>query len=63
VDGGADVSACTFGAGKPCFAVFGGRPKAFRHMRFLMGWKAFYDMITRLADPAKQTPTWLLEIP
>jgi len=48
---------------EPCFAVFGGRPKTFRHIRFLMGWKAFYDMITRLADPSKQTPTWLLEIP
>ena len=52
-----------YGREEPCFVVFGGRPKAFRHMRFLMGWKAFYDMITRLADPSKQTPTWLLEIP
>lgn len=51
------------GMKEPCFVVFGGRPKAFRHVRFLMGWKAFYDLITRLADPAKQTPTWLLEIP
>jgi hypothetical protein len=51
------------GSGEPCFVVFGGQPKAFRHIRFLMGWKAFYDMITRLADPSKQTPTWLLEIP
>ena len=48
---------------EPCFVVFGGSPKTFRHVRFLMGWKAFYDMITRLAAPSKQTPTWLLEIP
>jgi hypothetical protein len=48
---------------EPCFVVFGGQPKAFRHIRFLMGWKAFYDLVTRLADPSKQTATWLLEIP
>ncbi|HRR34320.1 MAG TPA: hypothetical protein P5026_09495 [Kiritimatiellia bacterium] len=51
------------GRKEPCFAVFGGQPKTFRHVRFLMGWKAFYDMMTRLADPSRQTPTWLLEIP
>ena len=51
------------GMEEPCFAVFGGQPKAFRHVRFLMGWRAFYDLMTRLADTSKQTPTWLLEIP
>ena len=47
---------------EPCFVVFGGQPKSFRNVRFLLGWKAFYDLVTRLADPAKQVPTWLLEI-
>ena len=51
------------GMDEPCFAVFGGRPGEFRHVRFLMGWKAFYDFMTRVADASKQTPTWLLEIP
>jgi hypothetical protein len=51
------------GVSEPCFVVFGGQPKAFRHVRFLLGWKAFYDLVTRLAEPAKQTATWLLEIP
>ncbi len=47
---------------EPCFVIFGGQSKAFRHVRFLLGWKAFYDLVTRLADPAKQIATWLLEI-
>ena len=47
---------------EPCFVVFGGQSKAFRTVRFLLGWKAFYDLVTRLADPVKQVPTWLLEI-
>lgn len=51
------------GMDEPCFVVFGGQPKSFRYVRFLMGWKAFYDLMTRLADASKQTPTWLLEIP
>ena len=51
------------GMEEPCFAVFGGQPKTFRHVRFLMGWRAFYDLMTRVADTSKQTPTWLLEIP
>jgi len=50
------------GQAEPCFVVFGGQSKAFRSVRFLLGWKAFYDLVTRLADPAKQIPTWLLEI-
>ncbi len=47
---------------EPCFVIFGGQPKEFRNLRFLVGWKAFYDLVTRLADPAKQVSTWLLEI-
>ena len=47
---------------EPCFAVFGGQPKAFRNVRFLLGWKSFYDFVTRSADPAKQVATWLLEL-
>ena len=47
---------------EPCFVVFGGQSKAFRNIRFLFGWKAFYDLVTRLADPSKQVATWLLEI-
>ena len=47
---------------EPCFVVFGGQSKAFRSVRFLLGWKSFYDLVTRLADPAKQVATWLLEI-
>ena len=47
---------------EPCFVIFGGQPKEFRNIRFLVGWKAFYDLVTRLADPAKQVATWLLEI-
>ena len=50
------------GVEEPCFVVFSGEPKAFRNVRFLFGWKAFYEMVTRLADPAKQAPAWLLEI-
>ncbi len=50
------------GVEEPCFVVFGGQSKAFRNVRFLLGWKAFYDLVTRLADPAKQAATWLLEI-
>jgi hypothetical protein len=47
---------------EPCFVAFGGQPKTFRNIRFLLGWKAFYDFVTRLADPAKQGASWLLEI-
>ncbi len=47
---------------EPCFVVFGGQSKSFRNVRFLLGWKAFYDLVTRLADATKQVPTWLLEI-
>lgn len=47
---------------EPCFVIFGGQPKEFRNVRFLVGWKAFYDLVTRLADPSKQVATWLLEI-
>jgi len=47
---------------EPCFVVFGGEEKTFRNVRFLLGWKAFYELVTRLADPAKQGPAWLLEI-
>lgn len=47
---------------EPCFVIFGGQSKAFRHVRFLLGWKAFYDLVSRLADPSKQVATWLLEI-
>ena len=47
---------------EPCFVVFGGESKSFRSVRFLVGWKSFYDLVTRLADPAKQVATWLLEI-
>ncbi len=47
---------------EPCFVTFGGESKAFRNIRFLMGWKAFYDLVTRMADPAKQAASWLLEI-
>ncbi len=50
------------GLDEPCFVIFGGQSKTFRTIRFLLGWKAFYDLVTRLADPAKQVPTWLLEI-
>lgn len=50
------------GLEEPCFVVFGGQSKAFRNIRFLFGWKAFYDLVTRLADPSKQVATWLLEI-
>ena len=50
------------GLQEPCFVVFGGQSKEFRNVRFLLGWKAFYDLVTRLADPAKQAATWLLEI-
>lgn len=46
----------------PCFVIFGGQSKSLRNVRFLLGWKAFYDLVTRLADPAKQGPSWLLEI-
>ena len=47
---------------EPCFVTFGGQPKEFRNIRFLMGWKPFYDLVTRMADPAKQAASWLLEI-
>jgi len=47
---------------EPCFAIFGGQSKAFRSVRFLLGWKSFYDFVTRSADPARQVATWLLEI-
>ncbi len=50
------------GMEEPCFVVVGGEPEAFRNIRFLFGWKAFYELVTRLADPAKQVPAWLLEI-
>jgi hypothetical protein len=50
------------GWGEPCFVLFGGEPKAFRHVRFLLGWKPFYDLVSRLAAPEKQVATWLLEI-
>lgn len=50
------------GVDEPCFMVFGGQPKAFRNLRFLIGWKAFYDFVTRVADPSLQVSTWLLEI-
>ena len=50
------------GMEEPCFVVFGGQPRAHRSVRFLLGWKAFYDLVTRLADPSKQGATWLLEI-
>lgn len=50
------------GLDEPCFVLFGGQSKAFRHIRFLLGWKAFYDLVTKLADPSKQVATWLLEI-
>lgn len=55
---GVAVPACK----EPCFVIFGGEPKAFRHVRFLLGWKAFYDLVSKLADPEKQVSTWLLEI-
>ncbi|MDR2849943.1 MAG: hypothetical protein LBW77_05320 [Verrucomicrobiota bacterium] len=62
--GAADSFGLAFhGKQEPGFVMFGGQPKGFRHVRFLMGWKAFYELVTRLAEPAKQTPTWLLEIP
>lgn len=51
------------GINEPCFVIFGGQPHDFRYIRFLMGWKAFYDLVSRLIDPSKQTSTWLLEIP
>jgi hypothetical protein len=61
--GGADCFGVEMpGWDEPCFVVFGGESKAFRHVRFLLGWKAFYDLVTRLADPSKQVTTWLLEI-
>lgn len=47
---------------EPCFVAFGGQSKSFRNVRFLLGWKAFYDLVSRLADPAKQVDAWLLEI-
>ncbi|MEI7902897.1 MAG: hypothetical protein WCK89_21845, partial [bacterium] len=47
---------------EPCFVIFGGQSKAYRNVRFLLGWKAFYNLVTLLADPAKQVPAWLLEI-
>ena len=47
---------------EPCFVVLGGRSKDFRNVRLVLGWKAFYDLVTRIADPAKQVATWLLEI-
>lgn len=50
------------GVDEPWFVFFGGQSKAFRTIRFVIGWKAFYDLVTRLADPSKQGPTWLLEI-
>ena len=50
------------GWSEPWFVVFGGESKAFRHVRFLPGWKSFYDLISRLSDPSKQVATWLLEI-
>ena len=50
------------GMDEPCFAVFGGQSKTYRNVRFLIGWKAFFDLVTRLADPSKQVATWLLEI-
>jgi len=46
----------------PCFVVFNGASQKFRNVRFLLGWKAFYDLLTRLADPSKQVSSWLLEI-
>lgn len=51
------------GSEEPCFVVFGGDSGKFRSVRFLLGWKALYDFVTRLADPAKRSvPTWMLEI-
>lgn len=50
------------GMDEPCFMVFGGQPKEFRTLRFLIGWKAFYDFVTRMADPSRQVASWLLEI-
>ena len=47
---------------EPCFVVFGGESKSFRSVRFLLGWKSLYELVTRIADPAKQVATWLLEI-
>lgn len=47
---------------EPCFVTFGGQSKAFRNIRFLIGWKAFYDLVTRMADPSRQVASWLLEI-
>ena len=47
---------------EPWFVAFGGKSNEFRSVRFLQGWKPFYDLVTRLADPSKQVSTWLLEI-
>jgi hypothetical protein len=47
---------------EPCFVAFGGHSKSFRNVRFLIGWKSLYDLVSRLADPAKQVDAWLLEI-
>lgn len=49
-------------ADEPCFVVFSGESKKIRTVRFLLGWKSFYDLLTHLADPSKQAPSWLLEI-
>ena len=51
------------GMEEPCFVIMGGQPKTFRHIRVLRGWKAFYDLMSRLSDTSRQTPAWLLEIP
>ncbi len=52
------------GAGQeePCFVIFGGSSKGFRNVRLLLGWKAMFDFVSRVADPAKQNGAWLLEI-
>jgi len=47
---------------EPCFVLFGEPGREMRAIRILLGWKAFYEMMTRLADPAKQGVAWLLEI-
>jgi hypothetical protein len=47
---------------EPCFVAFGGQSQSLHSVRFLLGWKAMFDLFSRLADPAKQVDAWLLEI-
>ncbi len=47
---------------EPCTVLFCNSESSGFDIRFMIGWKSFYDMVIHLAKPALQEPSFLLEL-